>query len=115
MVPRLAGLSLSLSLVALSGCGSLSVRAACAQASRCGQLATGVTEASCSSGWNAELARLRALKRDTCTRYVRATEALFACRASLSCEQSADLLASLCAQQSEDWNVLDSVAAGECR
>jgi hypothetical protein len=46
---------------------------------------------------------------------VRATEALFSCRASLACEQSADLLASPCAREHEDRVVLGSVASSECQ
>lgn len=102
-------------VASLSGCGSaLAVRSACAQAAKCGQLASGVTEDSCVAAWTTELQRLRSLNLENCTKYARATEALFSCRASLSCEQSADLLASPCAQQNEDWVVLGGVASGEC-
>lgn len=107
-------LSLVVAFVALSGCGSLSVRSACAQAAKCGQLGSGVTEDSCVAAWNTELTRLRSLGIENCTKYARATEALFSCRASLSCEQSADILASPCAQENEEWVVASSVASGEC-
>lgn len=101
---------------ALSGCGStLVVRSACAQAAKCGQLGSGITEDSCVAAWTTELARLRKLNLENCTKYARATEALFSCRASLTCEQSADLVASPCAQENEDWLVLSSVASGECQ
>jgi hypothetical protein len=101
--------------VALSGCGTtLVVRSACAQAAKCGQLGNGITEDSCVAAWTTELQRLRSLNIENCTKYARATEALFSCRASLTCEQSADLVASPCAQENEDWVVLDSVASGEC-
>lgn len=100
---------------ALASCGSaLAVRSACAQAAKCGQLGNGITEDGCVAAWTTELARLRKLNLESCTKYANATEALFSCRATLTCEQSADLLASPCAQENEDWNVLASVASGEC-
>lgn len=103
-------------VVAVSGCGSaLAVRSGCAQAAKCGQLGNGITEDSCVAAWTSELQRLRALNIENCTKYARATEALFSCRASLTCDQSADILASPCAQENEDWVVLGSVASGECR
>lgn len=102
-------------LAVLPGCGvSLSVRSGCAQAAKCGQLAAGLTEDSCVSTWTAEVNRLRAIGRDTCTRLANATLALFSCRGTLTCAQSADLLASDCAQENEDWVVASSAASGEC-
>lgn len=102
-------------LAAFTGCGvSLSVRSACAQAAKCGQLAQGVTEDSCVAAWTTELERLQSLGRENCTKLARATQALFSCRAQLTCAQSADVLASPCAQQNEDWVVASSAASGEC-
>jgi len=102
-------------LISLASCGStLAVRSACAQAARCGQLAAGVTEDSCVAAWETELDRLRALHRENCTKLVTATTTLFACRGSLTCEQSADIRTTKCAQANEDWNVANSVASVEC-
>ncbi|MEW6435456.1 MAG: hypothetical protein AB1730_28500 [Myxococcota bacterium] len=102
-------------LVASSGCGLLlSVRSACAQAAKCGQLAQGVTEDSCVAAWTTELERLQSLGRESCTKLARATQALFSCRARLTCEESADLLASPCAQEHENWVVASSAASLEC-
>ena len=107
--------ALALTCLVLSGCGvSLSVRSACAQAAKCGQLGRGVTEDSCVAAWTAELERLNAIGRDTCTKLARATQALFSCRARLTCEQSADILASPCAQENETWVSASSAASGEC-
>jgi hypothetical protein len=108
-------LVLCAALISLSSCGaSLAVHSACAQAAKCGQLASGVTEDSCVAAWTTELERLTSLGRENCTKLAKATQTLFACRSSLTCEQSADILTTKCAQANEDWNVASSVASLEC-
>ncbi|MCC6332783.1 MAG: hypothetical protein IT380_02200 [Myxococcales bacterium] len=105
---------LGLVLASLSGCQvALSVRSFCAQAAKCGQLGN-VSEDSCVAAWTAELERLNSKGRENCTKLARATQTLFSCRGTLSCQQSADLLTTKCAQANEDWVVASSVAAGEC-
>lgn len=102
-------------LISLSSCGaSLAVHSACAQAARCGQLASGITEDSCVAAWTTELERLTSLGRENCTKLAKATQTLFSCRGSLTCEQSQDLLSTKCAQANEDWKVASSVASLEC-
>lgn len=102
-------------LISLCSCTSLAVQSACAQAAKCDQLAAGVTEDSCVAAWTTELQRLNSLGRENCTKLAKATQALFSCRGSLNCEQSANILASKCAQANVDWNVASSVASLECR
>lgn len=107
-------LVLGAALISLSSCASVAVQSACAQAAKCGQLAPGVTEESCVAAWTTELKRLNALGRENCTKLAKATQTLFSCRGSLTCEQSADILASKCAQANEDWVVASSVGSLEC-
>ncbi|MEW5743638.1 MAG: hypothetical protein AB1938_32300 [Myxococcota bacterium] len=105
---------LAAALLTLSGCGlASSVRGFCAQAAKCGQLG-GVTEDACVAAWTTELERLNATGRENCVKLARATQALFSCRATLTCQQSADLLTTRCAQANEDWVVASSVASLEC-